>query len=772
MLVLDDAHRLHASESLRALSDLIERVRPGSQIAVASRRDPELPIGRLRAHRMVVELRAPDLAMRADEAAGLLELAGFEPDDDGIAALLRRTEGWPAGLYLAALALRDQPDKRRALKRFGGDDRLVVDFVRDELLSQLAPEEMSFLTHTSVLDRLAGPVCDAVLGRTDGATALTAMSRSNLLLVPLDRRDEWYRYHPLLADVLRAELRRTEPEAEAGLHSRASAWYEDHDDPDRAIEHAIDSGDIAQAGDLLWGHIPDFIPRGRLDAVQGWLARFSDEQVRSHPSLALVAATIGLVTGDGNGLRYWAQEAGVALRREGAPERAAKLEAGVTILQASGGESGMDTMRDDAVRAYELEPEGSAWRPLCRLFEGVALHLGGDPEEARSALEEAARRAAAVSPGVQTLCLAQLALVAIDEEDWDAGEARAALALAQVERVGITEYPTEALVFAVSSLVRARRGRIEEATGDLRQSRALLAALSDFFPWYEAETRIVLARAALRLSDVSLARTLLTEAARAVRHVPEVPVLDRWLKETRKQAAPGAAHAGAQQLSLTTAELRVLQFLPSHLSIREIAERLYVSPNTVKTHARALYRKLDASSRAEAVVRADETGLLDINETAENGQADHPHGGGAPGHPHLRSLREELWIESKTCFAGWPSTTRGRSLLRSRTTASADWTRRPMPWCDSAPWSLGAAPASYRLTVEHAYAAGATDEEIIGVLAAVAPAVGFARLVAAAPDLALAIGYDVEAALDTGPAPGDAWCRADACAEPSFTPNG
>jgi LuxR family maltose regulon positive regulatory protein len=220
-----------------------------------------------------------------------------------------------------------------------------------------------------------------------------------------------------------------------------------------------------------------------------------------------------------------------------------------------------------------------------------------------------------VSPGVQTLCLAQLALVAIDEEDWDAGEARAALALAQVERVGITEYPTEALVFAVSSLVRARRGRIEEATGDLRQSRALLAALSDFFPWYEAETRIVLARAALRLSDVSLARTLLTEAARALRHVPEVPVLDRWLKETRKQAAPGAAHAGAQQLSLTTAELRVLQFLPSHLSIREIAERLYVSPNTVKTHARALYRKLDASSRAEAVVRADETGLLDITET-------------------------------------------------------------------------------------------------------------------------------------------------------------
>jgi LuxR family maltose regulon positive regulatory protein len=609
VLVLDDAHRLHGSESLGALSDLIEHVRPGSQIAVGSRRDPGLPIGRLRAHRMVVELRAPDLAMRADEAAGLLELAGCEPDDDGVAELLLRTEGWPAGLYLAALALRDQPDKRRALKRFGGDDRLVVDYVRDELLSQLPPKEMSFLTRTSVLDRLAGPVCDAVLGRTGGASALAAMARSNLLLVPLDRRDEWYRYHPLLADVLRAELRRAEPEVEAGLHSRASSWYEGHGDPDRAIEHAIDSGDVVQAGDLLWSHVPDFIPRGRLDAVEGWLARFSDEEVRTHPSLALVAAATRLVNGDGTELRYWTQTASVALRQEGAPEQAAKLEAGLAVLETGGG---MDTMRDDAVRARGLQPEGSPWRALCGLFEGVACHLVGEPSEARQVLEEAARRAAAAAPAIQTICLAQLALIAIDEEDWDASEAPAALALAQVERVGITEYPTEALVFAVSSLVRARRGRIEEATKDLRQSRALLAALADFFPWYEAETRIVLARAALRLSDVALARTLLTEAARALRHVPEVPILHRWLEETREQAAPGAAHAVAQQLSLTTAELRVLQFLPSHLSIREIAERLYVSPNTVKTHARAVYRKLDASSRAEAVVRANEAGLLDI----------------------------------------------------------------------------------------------------------------------------------------------------------------
>jgi LuxR family maltose regulon positive regulatory protein len=612
VLVLDDAQHVRAPEALRAVRDVVGLVRSGSQIALSSRRDPKLPIGRLRAHRMVVELRAPDLAMRADEAAELLELAGLELDDDGVAALLARTEGWPAGLYLAALALRDQPDTGRALKRFAGDDRIVADYLRDELLADLSAQEMKFLTRTSVLDRLAGPLCDAVLDRTGGATALAAMARSNLLLVPLDRRDEWYRCHPLLTDLLRAELRRSEPGSEAALHGRASAWYEAHGDPERAIEHAIDSGDAARVGDLLCTQIPDLVPRGGIAIVEGWLRRFSDEEIRTHASLSLVAAAIGLVTGDGNELRHWTQAASAELGREGDREQAARLEAGMAVLRAGGGEGSMDTMRDAAVRARELAPDGSSWRALCGLFEGAARHLDGDAAQGRSVLEEAARRAAAPAPGVQTLCLAQLALLAIDEDDWDAGESRAAQALAQVERLGIAEYPTQTLVFAVAALIRARRGRIEEASRALRQSRALLARVSDFFPWYEAETRIVLARAALRLSDVALARTLLTEAARSLRHIPEVPVLDRWLNETRQRATQGAARAGAHQLALTTAELRVLQFLPSHLSIREIAERLYVSPNTVKTHARAVYRKLDASSRAEAVLSAHESGLLDV----------------------------------------------------------------------------------------------------------------------------------------------------------------
>jgi LuxR family transcriptional regulator, maltose regulon positive regulatory protein len=609
VLVIDDAHRLRAPDALRELSGLITSVPPGSQVAVASRRDLELTVGRLRAHRMVVELRAPDLAMRPDEAAALLQTSDLHLDDDGIAELVARTEGWPAGLYLAVLSARDQPRLHRALKRFAGDDRIVVDYMRDELLCELSPADLAFLTRTSILDRLTGPLCDAVLGRSGGATTLAAMARSNLLLVPLDRRDEWYRYHRLLGGVLRAELRRREPEAEAGLHRRASAWYEHHGDHERAIEHAIASGDVAWAGELLWAHVSDFVPHGRLVLLDRWLACFSDDEVRGNASLALVAAAIRLVNGDGNGLWYWAHAASVALRQDGTGGQA-ELESALAILRAGRGTTGMDALRDDAMGTYEREAEGSPWRALARLFEGAARHLGGEPTKGRQVLEEAAWQAAATAPAVQALCLAQLALLAIDEDDWETGEDRAALALAQVERVGI-EYPAEALVFAVSGLVRARRGRIDDATSDVRRARALLAALNDFFPWYEAETRLVLARAALRLSDLTLARTLLTEAARNLRDLPGVPLLDRWLKEAREQAARATSPGSTAQASLTTAELRVLQFLPGHLSIREIAERLYVSPNTVKTHARAVYRKLDASSRAEAVVRAREAGLLD-----------------------------------------------------------------------------------------------------------------------------------------------------------------
>src|SRR5437763_8741416 len=235
VLVLDDVHELHAEESLEIVGAIAEDLRDGSQLALGSRTDPPLLLGRLRAHRNLLELRSRDLAMTEAEGAPLLAETGVALQSPEVSALVHQTEGWPAGLYLAALSLRDEGDLGRAVIRFAGDDRVVIDYLRDELLSRLPDGQVRFLTRTSVLDRLSGEVCDAVLERSGSAGVLREMSRSNLLLIPLDRHDEWYRFHTLLSEALRSELRHREPERGAGLPQRARARYERHRDPDRAI---------------------------------------------------------------------------------------------------------------------------------------------------------------------------------------------------------------------------------------------------------------------------------------------------------------------------------------------------------------------------------------------------------------------------------------------------------------------------------------------------------------------------------------------------------
>src|SRR5215218_6847727 len=251
VLVLDDAHLVEAPGAFAALEVLIDHMPAGSQVAIASRSElAALPVGRLRTYRRLAELRTRDLAMTRSEAGELMRGLGLRRAD--IDMLVTRTEGWPAGLYLAALSLREQPDRGRALARFAGDDRFVADYVRDELLAELPGDRLRFLRRTSVLEDLTGPLCDAVLARPGSGGTLRDLARSNLLLVPLDRADGRYRYHGLFAEMLQAELRRIEPDREMEVHRRASAWHARSGDVERAIHHAIAGADVRSAADLMW----------------------------------------------------------------------------------------------------------------------------------------------------------------------------------------------------------------------------------------------------------------------------------------------------------------------------------------------------------------------------------------------------------------------------------------------------------------------------------------------------------------------------------------
>jgi LuxR family maltose regulon positive regulatory protein len=608
VLVLDDFERIGSAAALDVVKTLVARLPPGSQLVVASRTEPELAISRLRVKGEINELGAAELVMTKGECQEMLAALDLDLGPGQLDTLVRRTEGWPAALHLAGLALRDASDLDEAIARFAGDDRFVVDYIREEFLESAGRRQLDFLRRASILDRLSGDLLDNVLERRGSATQLRELSRTNMLLTPLDRRDEWFRFHPLFREMLRAELRRSEPEQEEALNRRASDWWAANGDWDRAIRHAVDAGAFDRAGELLWLSIPELTTRGRNATVIGWLDRLGEDAVATDAALSLTASYAQITQGAGGKTEYWAAVAAGLIDKEPPSEKKTVLTAGLGLIEAALARGGVGAIADRTALAAELLPADSPWMSMCRLVEGVGLHLQGRRAEAHVKLADGARRGAVGAPNVQVLCLSQLALLAIEEDDWTLAEMLASQARAQLDRSGIDEYPMMALALSVSAVVRSRTGRLEAAAADLRQGRALLERLEDFAPWYEAETWVALARASVRLGDAPAATVMLDEASRVLKLTPDAIVLGEWIADTALSIEAVSASAIRD---LTPAEMHILQFLPTHLSFPQIAGQVFVSPNTVKTQAQSVYRKLGVTSRREAVEQARAAGLLD-----------------------------------------------------------------------------------------------------------------------------------------------------------------
>jgi LuxR family maltose regulon positive regulatory protein len=607
VLVVDDADVAGGVIAMQAL-DATERALPACVTLVLSGRSaPPEALGRLRSAWPVLELGADDLAMTHNEAAALLAAAGVELDGRAVATLMARTEGWPCGLRLATVALSAQADVVAAVANFGGDDRVVADYLRGEILSELAPERLELLTDMAVLGVLSGPVCDAVLERHDSGRVLFDLGRSAAPVRSTDRSEEHFRLHPLVADMLRTELHRADPERERALHARAATYYEEAGQIAIAIDHAIAGADYDRAAQLLWGVAPSALFDGRSHELRAWLTRIGDAQVSRRPALALTAALTALAQGDRDLVERWVAAARRAAGASGVPS----LVAAASVLRAGVAPGDAAMLRDRAAATMALVPEDSPWRAVCCLLRGVAHGLLGDGAAAQRDLEDGIRRGAVTMPAIEALCLAQLALHALLEGDADEGAVLAERARTRLDTRGLQEPLARGLVYAVSAFARAHRGRVEEARADVAEASEILGKHDTLMPWYDAQARLALARAQLRLSDVTAARALTAEAARGAARIPDAMALRTWIDDAWGRADTFAVQALAGPGSLTTAELRVLRFLPSHLSFREIAERLQVSANTVKTQAHAAYRKLDASSRSTAVTRARAIGLLD-----------------------------------------------------------------------------------------------------------------------------------------------------------------
>ncbi len=613
VVVIDDAH-LMAPAVLTDLVDELARELPRrSLIALASRTDPPFSTARLRARRALVEVRAGDLAMSCGEAEALLAGAGLELDPQALRAINRRTEGWPIGLYLAALALGEPSEAERpsdGATDISGDHHYLTGYFRDEVLPATPPHLLEFMVNSSVLDELSGPLCDAVLERHGSGVTLAELARVNLFLRPIDAAHACYRWHGLLRESLESELRRIDPDLAAELHLRASSWLYEHGEVDRAIDHAAAAGDEQRVAELLWPNVARYVTCGRGGQVQRWLRSFPEQRIADCTPLALAAAHAALASGDALGASRWRWAVAACVDDDAQKPGDASWRASAALIDAMSAGTGVSSMREAAARSYELEPSGSPWRLLACLVQGFALHLSGDRKGAIRLLQAGASRAAGTAPTVKSLCLAESAVIALEQRDYDLAAELTDAAVATLGEHGLVDQPALALVYGAAAASRARQGRSDEAKRDLRRGLDLLADLRDFVPWYGAETRILLAHASLWLADVVGARTLLAEASRLARRTPEAVMFRPWFDQAWEHLDSLAETSMAGPSALTIAELRILRFLPSHRSFREIAAQLGVSGNTVKTQAHAVYRKLGAASRSEAVDRAGEMGLL------------------------------------------------------------------------------------------------------------------------------------------------------------------
>jgi LuxR family transcriptional regulator, maltose regulon positive regulatory protein len=608
-VVLDHTEAVTNKGCLNTIAELVLHLPRGWRFALASRTIAPLPTARLRAQGGIVEVGAEDLAMSPEEASSLLEGAGVRPDIASTSELVQRTEGWPTGLYIAALAIRAGTRQSQAGFTFTGDDRFMGDYLRSELLDRVSDSEVSFLTRTAVLDRMCGSLCDAILDATGSGRVLEQMESRNLLVVPLDRRRDWYRYHHLFRDLLQAELRRREPDLVQDLHSRAAAWYEANAMPEAAIEHAQAAGDNDCVARLVLEHAQPAWAGGRVVTVLRWMEWLRDATSAEHyGAIAVHGSLIFALLGHPSAAERWAAAAERGPSAGTLPD-GSTMEGTLAYLRAILCRDGVDEMRRDAQIAWEGLSPASPYRATMLHTEGISYLVQGDHDKADPILAHAFDVATGANAlPLAALILAERCIVAAQRDRWTEVATLAQRAVALVEAGRFEDYWTSALVYAWAARDALHRRDLPMARYYVGRAARLRPLLTYALPVVSVQALLELTRSYITLADPGGAAAVLRQVHDILQQRPDLGVLPRQAEELHSRLAKLKAVAvGAS--SLTAAELRLLPLLPTHLSFQEIGERLHLSKNTVKTQAYSVYRKLGVSSRSGAVTRTHELGL-------------------------------------------------------------------------------------------------------------------------------------------------------------------
>jgi LuxR family maltose regulon positive regulatory protein len=606
VLVLDDYQLVTEDDCHASMAFFVEHLPWNVHLVLSSRTDSPLPLGRWRARGEMDEIRTEQLAFSQEEAAQLLnEKLWLEIGLDNLSVLLERTEGWPAGIYLTSLSLQDKEDKHAFIASFGGSNRYVVDLLGEEVLASLHEEVREFLLMTSVLEKLSGSLCDVVVGREGSAKLLRELARSNLFVVPLDEQGEWYRYHHLFSELLFYELMSNRPELVSVLRDRASVWLEDSGFFDEAIRQALVAEDYERGSMLIARHWLGYVLAGQMATVEGWLESLPEAPTAYDAALLLVRAWICVLSGrseDGERLVTLAE----SIPFDGAlPDGTASVEAGVAILRAVFGLGGVRGTLEAARRAVTLEPERTSPRAaLIRFGLGSSLYLSGETSQARKLLEDVVELTRTGQPLLHMVSLSYLSIVATDEARLEEAESLARQAGTLVVRFGLQGVPQSSWAPIALGYVLAKQGEMVEAQTELERGLSPRMSLPGMSPWPTFIALLALAPVRAARGDRAGGRAVLSEARTMLQRYPDAGKFPELLEREERKLRARKPLQGQLDGELTERELDVLHFLVGELSTSQIAQNLYVSPSTVRTHVKSIYRKLGVSSRKDAVLEA------------------------------------------------------------------------------------------------------------------------------------------------------------------------
>ena len=626
VVVVDDLQEVTDEDCLASLEYALSRLPPSVHLILVTRTDPPLGLAALRARGALVELRAADLAFTADEALELLvSRAGVELGSEELELLWRRTEGWPAALVLAGVWLQTVDDARAAVTEFSGDHRFVVEYLSAVAVETLDSDVRAFLMRASVLGRFTAELCDEVLGRSDSASVLAELERSSLLIVRLERGG-WFRVHALLAEFGRFQLAARDPGAEVEIHRRASDWFRVRGLVVEALDHAFLAGEYEPAARMLVEHHYDLFRSGRMRTLLRFVRAMPDDVVARHLELAIGAAISTSMIGSGalERRRYLS----LVRRAEAeAPERVTPYVVGcAAMLRALALDGGVSEAVLEGRRAVIAARSGvDDISVSARAGCAHALFFAGELDESWALAMEALEEPEVENrPPGHALARVVLALVATARGQRDTAHLHAERAREIVGGIGSSRSWLGAQAAAALGVLNADEGNLDRAEPQL-------AYAEHFFRDEVATVQhtwllLLLARVRCRRGRLEEAEKTMRSALSTFAELGDVGRVAALAIEVEEELEEAKSRAAGGELlaSPTKAELAVLRLLATDLTVREIGETLFLSPNTVRSHTRALYRKLGVSSRADAVARAAALGLLSEAESATEREEDQP----------------------------------------------------------------------------------------------------------------------------------------------------